>query len=174
MDLVALEQTRLSNKKILALDQAAVTTGWALFKNEELIDYGSFTVSKTLPIEQRLHEIQDNIASIIYEHGAEDDLDLIAFEGIQDQGNRETFRKLAMVQAAVLLLAYSLSIKTKVYSANSWRSILGGNFGRKREEQKEKAIQIVKEKYGIDVKSDIADAICIGLAAKRDSVISFE
>jgi hypothetical protein len=38
-------------------------------------------------------------------------------------------------------------------------------WGRKREDQKKKAVEVVKERVGFDAKSsDEADAICIGLA----------
>ena len=54
-------------------------------------------------------------------------------------------------------------------SPSHWRKVLGGNFGRKREEQKAAAIQYVKEKCGLEVTSDEADAICIGYAYLLES-----
>ena len=150
--------------KILALDQAAVTTGWAIFDKKKLVNSGSFTVKKTLPIEVRLHQIQQNILDVIYNNFGDDNPDMIIFEGIQQQSNVETFRKLAMVQAAILLLCYNLDIKYVIYSPSEWRAINGGGYGRKREEQKNAAIIKAKEWYQVDVDSDIADAINIGHA----------
>lgn len=150
--------------KILSLDQAAVTTGWALFENNKLIDKGSFTIKKTLPIEVRLWQIQQSLLDIIYKNLNDRNPDIIVFEGIQQQSNVETFRKLAMVQAAILLLCYDLGINYVVYSPSEWRAINGGGYGRKREEQKNAAIIKAKEWYQVEVDSDIADAINIGHA----------
>ena len=150
--------------KILSLDQAAVTTGWALFENNKLISKGSFTIKKTLPIEVRLWQIQQSLLDVIYKNLNDRNPDIIVFEGIQQQSNVETFRKLAMVQAAILLLCYDLGIKYVIYSPSEWRAINGGGYGRKREEQKNAAIIKAKEWYQVDVDSDIADAINIGHA----------
>ena len=149
---------------VLSLDQAAVTTGWALFENNKLINKGSFTIKKTLPIEVRLWQIQQSLLDVIYKNLNDRNPDIIVFEGIQQQSNVETFRKLAMVQAAILLLCYDLGIKYIIYSPSEWRAINGGGYGRKREEQKNAAIIKAKEWYQVDVDSDIADAINIGHA----------
>ena len=149
---------------VLSLDQAAVTTGWALFENNKLINKGSFTIKKTLPIEVRLWQIQQSLLDVIYKNLNDRNPDIIVFEGIQQQSNVETFRKLAMVQAAILLLCYDLGIKYVIYSPSEWRAINGGGYGRKREEQKNSAIIKAKEWYQVDVDSDIADAINIGHA----------
>ena len=59
---------------------------------------------------------------------------------------------------------------------SSWRAALGIRNGRgiKRTTLKEADIAFVKEKYGIDVNDDEADAICIGLAQgiKEDNEIN--
>lgn len=149
---------------VLSLDQAAVTTGWALFDNNKLINKGSFTIKKTLPIEVRLWQIQQSLLDVIYKNLNDRNPDIIVFEGIQQQSNVETFRKLAMVQAAILLLCYDLGIKYIVYSPSEWRAINGGGYGRKREEQKNAAVIKAKEWYQVEVDSDIADAINIGHA----------
>ena len=149
---------------VLSLDQAAVTTGWALFENNKLINKGSFTIKKTLPIEVRLWQIQQSLLDVIYKNLNDRNPDIIVFEGIQQQSNVETFRKLAMVQAAILLLCYDLGIKYVIYSPSEWRAINGGGYGRKREEQKNAAILKAKEWYQVEVDSDIADAINIGHA----------
>ena len=155
--------------RILTLDQALQTTAWACFDGKKLVNYGEFTIKKNLPIEARLYQIQQNLMGVINENYDGSQPDMIVFEGVQQQTNIETFHKLSMVQAAVYLLAYNLDIKTKVLSPSEWRAINSENsklfkYGRKREEQKQVAIQKVKEWYKIDVDSDIADAINIGHA----------
>lgn len=146
--------------KILSLDQALVTTGWAFFNNNELIKSGTFNVKSTLPIEARLGSFWKELNNLYNEF----EFEYVAFEDIQNQNNNETYKKLAMVQSAIYLWCYFQNIKCGVTSPSHWRSILGGGFGKKREEQKKAAISYVKEKSGKDVSSDEADAICIGFA----------
>ena len=51
------------------------------------------------------------------------------------------------------------------YYPSEWRKLLGiGEAGVKRNALKELDKQYIREKYGLEVNDDIADAICIGLA----------
>lgn len=145
---------------VLALDQALRNTGYAVLRGEELVDYGSFTVDPSLPMEERLHQLMLNVKALKAKYNP----DVICFEDIQDQHNIQTFKTLAYVQAAILIFCALTKSKYAVMSPSHWRKVLGGQFGKKREEQKAHAQAIVKEKFGVDVDSDTADAICIGLA----------
>lgn len=145
---------------VLAFDQALRTTGYAVFRGEELADYGTFTVDPSLPMEERLHQLMLNVKSL----KAKYDPDIICFEDIQDQHNIQTFKTLAHVQAAIMIFCALTKSQYVIMSPSHWRKILGGQFGKKRDEQKAHAQAIVKDRFGIDVDSDTADAICIGLA----------
>lgn len=70
-----------------------------------------------------------------------------------------------MVKATILLWCYFNDMEYMCLSPSSWRSINNGGYGRKRDEQKAKAVQNVKDLYGLDVSSDEADAIELGRAA---------
>ena len=45
----------------LALDQALQTTGYAIFENEELIKWGTFSTNASYPIEERLNTIWNQL-----------------------------------------------------------------------------------------------------------------
>lgn len=150
---------------VLALDQALRTTGYAVFNGQELIAYGTFEVDIKLPIEERLHEFMLKVKQLKAEYSP----DIVIFEDIQEQHNIQTFKTLAYVQAAMLIFCALTKTSYKIYSPSQWRKILGGCFGRKRDEQKAHAQELVKTKYGIDVDSDTADAICIGSAYIEES-----
>lgn len=153
--------------KWLSIDNALVTSGYAVFDNEKLIDYGTFTIKKTLPIERRLNAIMQEINKIYAEH---EDIGKIVFEDIQlEHGNVLTFKKLAYVQSAILLWCFYNEMDYEILMPSVWRKILGGSFGRKREEQKQHAIDLINDKFNVKVDSDTADAICIGLAAIKES-----
>lgn len=60
------------------------------------------------------------------------------------------------------------NLQFDILSPSHWRSVLKDkyavSFGRKREEQKKAAQQLVERLYKIQVSQDEADAICLGLA----------
>lgn len=151
--------------KILALDQSLNTTGWAVFENDKLLTYGTFTISATRPIEERLHNIWKQINELYATH----EFEFLIFENIQQQhGNVETFKKLAYVQAALMLWCYNTDIKYKILAPSEWRKIITDNygikFGRARKEQKENCMSFIQEKHKIECSEDESDAIALGTA----------
>lgn len=149
----------------LALDQALHTTGWAVFKESNLKCFGNFTIPTNKPIEQRLGQHYWKKLNELYN---EYNFDYLFIEDIQYQNNAETYKKLAYVQCCILLWSYFNEIKINILSPSHWRSVIKDNysisFGRKREEQKNNAVNFVNKKYNISASSDEADAICIGCA----------
>ena len=150
---------------LLSLDQALNTTGWAIFDNNKLIENDSFNIKATAPIEVRLGSFWKKLNSLYEKYN----FDYLVFEDIQNQNNNETYKKLAYCQATIYLWCYFKEIKCSVMAPSHWRSVLDYSFGRKREEQKKAAMNLVKEKCGLSVSSDEADAICIGLAYLQET-----
>lgn len=150
--------------KILALDQALGTTGVAIFENNELVHWGHFKTVSFKPVEERLCEIWKELNKLLNTY----EFEYVVFEDIQKQNNQETYKKLAYVQAAIMIWCYNQNIKFTIYSPSHWRKILketyNVSFGRKRDEQKKAAIDFINYKYQMIVSSDEADAICIGCA----------
>lgn len=159
----------------LSLDQAMRTTGYSIFEDKRLVAYGSFTISGSKPIEQRLNDFFQNLNTLYRQF----EFDEVFFEDIQNQNNNETYKKLAYVQATIMIWCYNNDIRFHILSPSHWRKILkdecGVSFGRKREEQKEAAIKFIKQTFDKDVTSDEADSIALGYAAllEKDDVIKF-
>lgn len=150
---------------LLALDQASRVTGWALFEDNKLKAEGKFSLSPSLAIGDRLAEFYNNLSKLFGNHN----FDELAFEDIQLQaGNVKTYKMLAMIQAMAILWCTTHGIKYYILSPSHWRKILKEQYsvewGRKREEQKQSAMNFIKQKYNLDVSSDEADAICLGTA----------
>ena len=84
-----LEDTGLPvNKYVLALDQSTSSTGWALFKNKELFDYGVFK-TEGLP-ESKIEDMRLWLDKKINEITLDDSADLrLVLEDIQLQRNDE-------------------------------------------------------------------------------------
>lgn len=151
--------------KILCLDQSMRSTGWAIFEDGELWKWGTFTIPAHKPIEQRLQMIISELNNIITNFPIRE----VFFEDIQKQANIETYKKLAFVQAAIMIWCYNNDLKFTILAPSHWRGVLksafnGYGFGRARVEQKQKAIEFCKNFLDVEVSSDEADAICLGKA----------
>lgn len=152
-------------RRVLSLDQASRTTGWAVFDNKSLIAFGHFSIAANKDIGQRLHKFTDELNSLIDKYHPEK----IYFEGIQYQNNIETYKKLAFIQAVLIYaITGSQKIENKELSPSHWRSLIkdkhGIKFGRSRTEQKKKSQEFVKAQFNQEVTEDEADAICLGYA----------
>lgn len=145
-------------------DQALQTTGYSVWSDGELKVYGTFKTKATDPIEKRLGTIWQELDKLMEQW----DFDHLFFEDCQKQQNVETFKKLCYVHAAILLWCYWKNVPYTILSPSHWRSILkdkyNKSFGKARAEQKKAAQELVEKMCGVNVSSDEADAICIGVA----------
>lgn len=145
---------------LLAIDQASVTSGYAVFKDGKLVDYGKFTFNDDV-IAERLVKIRAKVLELIKEY----DIDEVAFEDIQMQGNVannvQTFKVLSEVFGVVSETLQEMKMKYTVVMAGTWKSTLGIK-GRTRPEQKRNAQEYVLNTYGVKAIQDVCDAICIG------------
>lgn len=148
--------------KLLALDQASRTSGFAVFEDDKLIKYGKFTFEDS-DFGIRLMKIRNKVKSLIDEFS----VDKVVFEDIQLQDNVDTFKKLAEVFGVIFELVTELDIPHEAILASSWKSTLKIK-GAKRPEQKKNAQLWVVENYNIKPTQDECDAICIGVHAIRN------
>ena len=157
----------------LALDQSIRTTGYAIYEDGKLVQKGHWTIPSSLTLGKRLHMVVDKLNKLHQQFH----FDEIDFEDIQlQQGNVETYKKLAYVQAMIVFFCEKYNIPYKILSPSHWRSILKKNykiiFGRKRQEQKKAAREFVIEYFNFsdeEVTEDECDAICLGLAAQEEN-----
>ena len=153
----------------LALDQALQTTGWAIFHDSQLVNHGHFSIPANKPIEQRLLMIMKKLSKLENEF----EFEKLFFEDIQSQQNKETYKKLAYVQAAIMIWCYNTEHKFTILSPSHWRSVLKDkykvSFGRARAEQKKAAQDLVRQQFNFEATEDECDAICIGLAGLIES-----
>ena len=150
--------------KILALDQSTRITGWAVFADGALQEYGKFDAENAgADIGKRLTYIKEKVKALIDKY----DIQKILIEEIQLQNtvgnNVVTYKKLAYVQAVLIQMLDELKLPYEVIASSSWKSTLGIK-GRARAEQKKNAQEFIIKTYNIKVIQDTADAICIGLA----------
>lgn len=150
----------MSSMRLLALDQASKVSGWSIFIDGELKDWGHLTTHQD-EVGLRLADIHQFIISKVQKWN----INTIAFEDIQLQSsvgnNVKTFKVLANVYGVVLMTAVELNKTYLAVPSSTWKSFLKIK-GRTRPEQKRNAQQYVLQKYGIKATQDECDSICIG------------
>jgi len=177
-----MEVTKMSDKKkqvVLSLDQSTTATGWALFEEGELKDFGIYKPSGER--DQRIEETRMWLKSKIEELFAKEPIELtLVLEDIQMQGNVETFKSLAHLQGVLINLGFQKKQEKELvdsveYYSSEWKSTCNIK-GRKRKEQKENAQKHVLDTYGVTAPEDVCDAICLGEhhLHKINSELNFE
>ena len=159
--------------RLLALDQASRTTGYAVFDEQNLIASGTFTLTSD-DIGKRLVTYRKKIEQLINEY----DIETVAFEDIQMQNqinNVQTFKILAEIFGVTQEYLAEQDYSYKIVSSNTWKSQMGRK-GKQRAEQKKNAQQYVLNTYNKKVSQDEADAICIGASVLKEkkSVLTWE
>lgn len=143
---------------ILALDQSTKATGYSVFIEDRLFNYGTLEVDKNEknPIE-RMKLMYDKIKRLTDVVSP----DYIVFENVQFQNNYGTFQQLSQLQGVVMAFLFETNIGFTIIEPSAWKSCCGIK-GRKRVEQKKNTQIFVKDTYNIDTCEDEADAIGIG------------
>ena len=146
--------------RTLALDQASRVTGWAVFDDGELYNYGKFSATQT-DVGDRLHFIRKEVIGLIEKF----DIDEVVFEDIQLQNNVvnnvATFKALAEVFGVLHELFVEMKMPRTAVLSTVWKSSLGIK-GKDRPAQKKAAQDWVVKTYNVKPTQDECDAICIG------------
>lgn len=148
--------------RILAFDQASITSGWAVFDDDKLVNYGKWT-SNGSHSTQRISLTKAWFASMIEQWKPDEvileDIQLHKFE---NQGEAVlTFKKLAHLQGVLKNYCFDNGIPYKVVSPSTWRTDTNIK-GKTRNDKKRNAQLKVQSFYDINVTQDEADAILIG------------
>ena len=158
--------------RVLALDQASRTSGWAVFDDGKLVTYGKFTADQA-DVGDRLHFIRMRVSWLIDDY----DIDEVVFEDIQLQGNVAnnvaTFKALAEVFGVLYELFVMLKMPRTAVLSTVWKSTLGIK-GKDRAAQKKAAQAWVEKTYGVKPTQDECDAICIGAHYVNNKVEVFD
>lgn len=152
---------------ILSIDASTKSSGWAIFKDTKLQNYGCITASST-DLVKRIQKMINEFEIILQNNT----IDVIILEEVRpDEDNKRTIKThkaLMYLQAAIVFLIHERfkNIKIEFLYPSEWRKVCGIKTGSgiHRDVLKPRDIAFVKSKYKIDVNDDIADAIGIGYA----------
>ena len=166
-----------SGFRILALDQASITSGFSIFDNDKLVTYGHWSSNGEHSTE-RIAQTKAWVACMIEAWNP----DWVILEDIQLQkfgdGNENvlTFKKLAALQGVLKNYCYEKGIVFKIVPPATWRSY-NEIKGKTRSDQKRNAQIKVKNLYDVSVTQDEADSLMIGRWAvhehEKNKIISF-
>ena len=158
--------------KILALDQASRVSGWCVFDDDKLIEYGKIVADHS-DFGDRLLYIRKEVIKLIEKY----DIDEVIYEDIQLQSNVlnnvDTFKKLAEVFGVLYELFAEMKMPRTAVLASVWKSSLGIK-GKDRPAQKKAAQDWVQKNYNITPTQDECDAICIGAHYIKNKVEVFD
>ena len=144
--------------RVLALDQATRVSGYAIYNNKELIDYGSFEAIGDTDIERSL-QVKQWLISLIDQF----QIDFVGLEGIQyqTQAGVTTFEVLARLQGVLMVTCLEEKIPCRAVHTQTWRLHCGVK-GRSRTDRKRSMQLLVKQWFDIQPSEDECDAIGIG------------
>ena len=152
--------------KILAFDQATNITAWCLWNSKRPTKFNAIEAAKDDAVDIRIAFMSDEIRKLIYKEMPT----LIAIEDVSYQRNAQVLIDLARLQGHIMRIAMDVGIPVVICKPSAWRKAVGIKTGKgiKRNELKMAAMSLIKEKYGVDVPEDIAEAICIGECALHE------
>lgn len=155
-----------NTKRVLAIDDATTTSGWAVFDDNVLIKYGKITMTQASAVE-RISITKQWLASMIVNWSP----DLVGIEDIQLQQFGEknsnnvegvtTYKVLAHLQGVLENYLFENNMNYEIVHTATWRAHCDIK-GKSRTDKKKSAQLKVKDWYDIQVTQDEADAICIG------------
>lgn len=159
--------------KTLAIDASTKCSGYAIFENTKLINYGCISDNK-IDTFKRIRKMRQQIKKICQQYKPTD----IIMEQVLPQnvkGNQNVYKALIYLQAAIVLCLDQIGYKVNFYTASHWRAQCGIHVGRgvKRDLLKSASIQLVKDKYNITVNDDVSDAILLGMAYVNENGSAF-
>ena len=163
---------------ILGLDLATKRTGYGILKPDgSLVTSGQIIVTGYSPY-VRMKDIYEQIKEIVKKFGVSH----IILEDVpvNTHSNIKTGKELSVLQGVILSLCFQYNIPYVLYNPSAWRSIIGTydgtRAGMKRNVQKQKAVELVNNIYGVSFvynekvtkktwyDDDRAEAILIALA----------
>ena len=105
---------------IIALDESTVSTGYAVFKNNNLIECGAI-VQKSKNVLERVDNIMKEINNLISKYQPND----MVIENIQITMSAPTAKALMGLQFMIEMLSYQKNIKCTSIRTTHWRKVLG-------------------------------------------------
>lgn len=145
--------------KLLAFDQSTTKSGYAVYQDKCLANYGLIDYSKENGKEILM---QKTICNMIEQISP----DCVVIEDVALQTNPSVLILLSRLQGAIIQTCSKNNITCFIIKPTEWRKKLEFKQGKgvKRKDLKIQAKDLVLNHFDLTVTEDVAEAICIGLA----------
>ena len=147
--------------KIMGLDLSTKKSGYSIFNDNKLISHGVIDLSKNKKMDERTRQMMTSVCDLIKTESP----DYVIVEDSYSNGNVQVTKDLAYIIGAVIYQCDCCRISVEKILPSSWRRRIGIiQAKKKRQELKQEAIDMVRNKYNFDPIEDEAEAILIGLS----------
>lgn len=169
--------------RILSIDASTSSSGWSIFDEKNLIEYGCIKSDKK-EWRHRIADMVDELDKVIKRDG---NIERIYVEDVPlISANPQTMKILCCLQGALLGMAIGNKIYIEFIMPSAWRKpsglFDGTKSGTTRAEMKRKSIELANKTFGLELiykspsskfnQDDEAD--CINLGASVQGVYQFE
>ena len=148
--------------RTIAIDASTKSSGISVWDGRELFAYDLITMFPKKRIEERFKDMSLALLSCLDKYKPQK----VFIEETVVARNMQVQRFLTRLQGVVYCWCVQHEAEFQTIRPTEWRKAVGIKQGKKkRDELKQEAIDLITTKYGIEVNDDIAESICIGLAA---------
>lgn len=151
---------------IVGIDASSNKTGMSVFRDDEYITHILIDCHKTKDSKKRIQEMMLEIRSMLNEYNP----DKIVMEECMLKTNIDTVKKLSYIAGAVISWAAEHNAEFEFKLPSEWRKRVGIVQGPKvtRDKLKQEAIDMVKEKFGLDVTDDEGEATLLAYSVTHN------
>lgn len=149
---------------ILSLDPSTKQTGYAVYQDQELVEYGCWSAGSA-NVFKRIDKMVSELDAILKKYS----FDKVFCEDVYPEdvhNNIQIYKVLTYLQGFLLHKLDEYNLKPIFFTPSEWRKKCGIHTGRgvRRDSLKPKDVAFVKAQFDIDVNDDVADGIAIGFA----------
>lgn len=157
---------------VMGIDASTTCSGYSVFDNHKLIEYGAIKPPETLEWRDRIAYQTIEFMKLFKKYQPE----ILYAEDVPAKDGKLTIEKLGAVQGMLIALCAAYKIQTHFLLPSKWRGALGifdgTRSGLHRDVLKQKAIEMANKEFDIQLvwvapkskknQDDIAEAILIG------------
>ena len=146
----------------VGFDQSTTKTGYAVFNDMKLIDYGLINLDGDHNTPRRIKTMFLSIRDIIDKYHA----NFVVAEADFFKQNKKTMLMLSQLQGMIIGYAYANRLDVSSPLPSEWRKSLGFKQGKTedRASEKQQAIDLIKRTFGIEASEDECEAIALTYA----------
>ena len=146
----------------VGFDQSTTKTGYAVFDDMKLIDYGLINLEGDHNTPRRIKNMFFAIKDIIDKYQAT----FVVAEADFFKNNKKTMLMLSQLQGMIIGYAYANMLDVSSPLPCEWRKPLGFKQGKNedRASEKQQAIDFIKHTFGVEASEDECEAIALTYA----------